>query len=105
MRTGGTLVRAPFYETLGLTWERSRLSTSTIGVQAEVAWLAAGVWGRAGVMRDLASPSFGGSLAAGYGIFGVEATYRGAAGLSPFPAVYAELRVPVALLVRAFTLR
>lgn len=99
-RAGVTFVRDPFLDTLGLTYEYSGLSPATFGVQAEVAWLEKGFWAQGGLLYDVSGR--GGVMAAlGWAIFGVETDYRNAEQTGKAWALYAKLRIPVSLFIRA----
>lgn len=104
-RTGLTLVRDPFFESFGVTYEYSRWAKATVGLQYELDWQK-GLWGQLGVFKDVDTRFGGGMLALGLAIVGVEGQVRGAAETgTPAFAVYGKLRLPIGLLIHAFRTR
>jgi hypothetical protein len=95
-RGGLTLVRGPFYESLGLTYEYSRLSPATLGVQVEVAHLARGFWGQGGGMLDVKGRP-GAMLSFGWALVGVEGDVRGLDSQGPAWAVFGKIRIPISI--------
>jgi hypothetical protein len=93
------LVRAPFYEALGLTYEYSGLSPLTFGVQGELAW-SGGFWGQIGALLDVSHTHarWGGMAALGFAIVGVEGQLRDAASTGSAWALYGKIRLPLTLL-------
>lgn len=100
-RAGLTLVRGPFYDSLGLTYEYSELSPATLGVQVEVAHLARGFWGQAGGMLDVKGRP-GGMLSFGWALFGVEGDVRGLDSQGPAWAVFGKIRIPISIFAIAY---
>ncbi len=101
---GATLVQDPFWLTLRGTYEYSRLSDATIGVQAELALFEAGLWVQVGGMMDATKGHRAGFMTAlGFAIFGAELEYRNAEQTGKAWAIYGKLRLPISALVQVFT--
>jgi hypothetical protein len=101
---GATLVRDPFWLTLRGTYEYSRLSDATIGVQAEIAWFERGLWAQVGGMMDATKGHRAGFMTAlGFAIFGAELEYRNAEQTGKAWAIYGKLRLPISALVQVLT--
>lgn len=98
-RIGALFVRAPFYESIGITYEYSGVSPVTFGLQGEFAW-AGGIWGQAGALMDTShSPVLWGGMAAlGFAILGIETQLRDTETQGATWALYGKLRLPLTLL-------
>jgi hypothetical protein len=99
-RAGVTVVRGAFYDSLGLTYEVSRLSPATFGLQAEILHLTKGFWGQAGGMLDIKGRP-GAMVAFGWAVLGVEGDVRGLDTMGPAWAVFGKIRIPVSIFVAA----
>lgn len=98
-RLGLLFARPHLYHSLGLTYEYSRLTPATFGLQTELA-LPTGLWAQAGAMMDTQT-HWGGMVAAGFAIVGIEGQYRDAESTGPAWAIYGKIRIPITLLFLA----
>lgn len=88
------------YRALGVTYEYSSLSPATFGIQGETLNLELGLWAQLGGFVDV-SGHFGGQVAAGWSLFGVEGQYRGVEDVGAAWALFGKVRLPVSIIARA----
>lgn len=93
----------------GMTYDISDLSGATLGLQTELIHLSSGLWGQAGAMVDVITPSPVMMVSLGWSLIGVEVQRRlydvdhvgSRDDLNDF-GLYAKLRVPISIIMRAF---
>ena len=100
-RTGLLFVRDPFFHALGATYEISRWSDASVGLQYELTWNR-GLWAQLGAFKDVDTRYGGGMASLGFAIVGVEAELRGASQTNGTAfGVYGKVRLPLGILIHA----
>jgi hypothetical protein len=103
-RPGVLFIRDPLYFTVGATYDWSPISPATFGVQAEILHFDKGLWAQLGGLVDTHA-RFGGDLALGLSLIGVEGQYRSYENIGSVFAAYLKVRIPIGILVHALSRR